>query len=128
MVKYNMLNKNLEKAKKVLDQKFFCLFREKNVLEVSLDKNDLPFLFLVTETPDLILMSFSVEFNNAAVAAQLALELNDITKVAVAEDFYVSKEGEIHWEEAALLKYAEESMEVQKNPLVDMKAISSEKH
>lgn len=123
-----MLNKNLEKAKKVLDQKFFCLFREKNVLEVSLDKNDLPFLFLVTETPDLILMSFSVEFNNAAVAAQLALELNDITKVAVAEDFYVSKEGEIHWEEAALLKYAEESMEVQKNPLVDMKAISSEKH
>lgn len=123
-----MLNRHLEKAKEILEQKFFCLFRDDNVLEVSIDKNDLPFLFLVTEVPNLILMSFSVEFNNAAVAAQLALELNDITKTAVSEDFYVSKEGGIHWEDAALEKYAEESMDIQSHPLLDMKAISSEKH
>ncbi len=122
------MNKHLKLAKQILDTKFYCLFRDKNVLEISLDKNDLPFLFLVTENSEMILMSFSVEFDNAAVAAQIALELNDITKVAIAEDFFVSKTGDIYWEGEALLKFMEENSDTVKNPLIDMKPISDLKN
>jgi hypothetical protein len=122
------MNKHLKLAQESLESKFYCLFREKNVLEISLDKEDLPFLFLVTENPEIILMSFSIDFDNAAVAAQIALELNDITKVAVAENFFMSKSGEVFWEEEALLKFMEESSDVIKNPLIDMKPISSLKN
>lgn len=120
-----MLNEHLEKAKDMLSNKFFCLFRDNNVMEISIDKNDLPFLFLVTEKEDLILMSFSIEFDNAALAAQLALELNDITTTAVAEDFYISKTGEVYWDDLALEAYVMDSHE---HPLMDMEPISSLKN
>lgn len=123
-----MINANLQAAKSILDEKFFCLFREANVLEVSLDKEDLPFLYLVTEDPELILMSFSVDFDNASVAAQIALLLDDITDTGVAESFYIAKTGEVHWEDDALITYAQESTSVERNPLVDMKPVSSMKH
>lgn len=120
-----MLNEYLEKAKEMLNSKFYCLFRDNNVLEISIDKNDLPFLFLVTDKEDLILMSFSVEFDNAALAAQLALELNDITSTAVAEDFYISKTGEVHWDAEALEAFVMDNFEY---PLMDMEPISNLKN
>lgn len=124
-----MLNSYLEKAKEMLNNKFFCLFRDNNVMEVSLDKNDLPFLFLVTEKEDLILMSFSIEFDNAALAAQLALELNDITTTAVAEDFYISKTGEVYWDDDAIMQYTQDMLaEGHSHPLMDMEPISSLKN
>lgn len=123
-----MLNEHLKKAKDILSDKFFCVFKEKTILEVSIDKEDLPFLYLILEDNDLILMSFSVEFNNASMAAQLALMLYDITDVGVAENFYLSKEGELFWDDAALLKMAEEDQINSRHPLLDMKPISSSKH
>ncbi len=123
-----MLNKHLEKAKKLLNTKFYCKFRNENALDISLDKKSLPFLFLVVQDDDLILMSFSVDFNEASVAAQIALELNAITSTGIAESFYMSRDGQLLWDAEAYAEFMKDMDVVKESPLLNMEAISSNKH
>lgn len=122
------MDKHLKLAKSLLEEQFYCTFRDNNVLEVSVDEEDVPFLFLIVEKPEVILMSFSIDFSNAALAAQLAISLKTLANVLVAENFYLSKSGEVFWADEAIIQYSKDIMFEEKNSLADMKPISSLKN
>lgn len=104
-------NKWLRQAKTVLSG-FYCYLKDDDILVVSEDKATLPHTFIMTDTvfPNTLLLSFAVDYPNASVAASIALHLTRVTKVALVENFYISKHnGTTFWGDDALKYYSFES-------------------
>lgn len=98
-----MENVSLKKLQKKL-KNYFTYFKHNDILIVSNDKSELPFAYLINDDenhPDEVLISFSVDFCNAASVAQFVLEINENSDVLVTESFYISKSGMTHWGEEA---------------------------
>lgn len=97
----------LKKVEKSL-KNYFLFTKNPGIIAVSLDKADLPFAHIIEDNnyPDCLLVSFDVAFPICDIAAQLVLEVNDIKKVVLTENFYFSQTGDILWGEEALERFS----------------------
>lgn len=122
-----MRNKNpeLKKISQLIKDSFFCYFKDDNVLVVSEDKAVLPFAFLIKDSnyPDFLLLSLAVDFPFCEKAVSLALQCNNIRKVTLTEQFYISQDGVTYLGDDALKYHQLETV-----PLEKIETISNTLH
>lgn len=93
----------IKKLQKKL-KNYFTYQKTSDILIVSLDKHEMPFAYVVYDNvhyPNNLLLSFSVDFPIASMAANLALDINDIKPVIISEQFFISNSGITYWAEEA---------------------------
>lgn len=78
-----------------------------NILEVSADKDSLPFCVLVIEPTDLysVLVSYACDFPDVQTASRLVIDLMHFAKVKLAEAFFIDSNGEVYWGPDANFRY-----------------------
>jgi len=98
-------------AKRFKKQSLYPVFRDENVLELSLDKKSHPFAFLTVERDQFpgIIMSLAYDFSDAYLTADITLFLMHVCPVALGEAFYRSKDATLYWGEDASFRYALEN-------------------
>ncbi len=94
-----MKRSDIKKIKESL-KNYFLFEKAPGIIVVSLDKSELPFAYLV-DTEEGLLISFAVDFIACSIATNVALEVNKIKEVVLAENFYISNAGNTHWGEEA---------------------------
>lgn len=115
-----MKRSNIKKIKESL-KNYFLFEKAPGIIVVSLDKSELPFAYLVDGDNE-VLISFAVDFMACNIAANVVLEVNKIKEVVLAENFYISNNGDTFWGNEA-----EKMFEIDNNvDLEDVQAISEE--
>lgn len=101
------MNKNLDKAKKVLANTYFVEEKDENIISLSPSNESLPFAYLLYDDdyPNTIILSFAVDYPDATASADLVLTLIHICKVAVGEPFFCDNGFNMHWGEDAYQKF-----------------------
>ena len=89
---------DLDKVKKLLKD-YFVYQPADNILVVSMDKAELPFMKVIWDKsyPKNILLSYGTDFPLSSEAANLALMINNICDVKLMEDFYIAKNGNMYF-------------------------------
>jgi hypothetical protein len=118
-----MENKLLRKVKKAFPN-YFIYFKEDNVLVLSQDKTLLPFAYIIVDEafPHHLLISFNIEFPLATEAAEIVLKVNDIQRVKMVEEFFISSNGSTMWGDQARDHFDLESSDIleQIEPISDL--------
>lgn len=99
----------------LLFPQYYSYFKDANVLVLCQDDGSLPFCFIFTdEDPDLILISYSVDFPLAAVAASIAVEVTLEYPVIIHEEFYIDTRGNTTFGEEAIRQFNLENLDLGK--------------
>lgn len=97
-----MQNKHLKLVKSALSN-YFSYFKSPNILVVSEDKSVLPFAYVIVEKahPDHLLLSLAIDYPFPDRVVDLALIVNNIKTVALADGFFVAQTGNTYLGEEA---------------------------
>jgi len=118
------INPHLLAIQKTCDN-LYSYFKDPNVLVFSEDKQSLPFCYVIIDEnfPGKIVVSFSINAPSVSLAVNMALEINNLSPVALTEEFYIASNGQTYWGEEAAKMYAidtqidlENSEAINKNP------------
>lgn len=101
------MNAFLLKSKKLLEQDYFVYQPDDNVLVISNDKTELPFMKIIWDEnyPHNLLLSFATDFPLSSLASSLTLQLNNIKEVKLLEDYYIAKNGNMYFGDEAAKFY-----------------------
>lgn len=90
------MNKLLSKAKKSLDY-LFTESVEDNALHLCINKDEVPFLILLTDTdyPDTIIISLAADFQDCFLTSRILLDIFHVAKIELGESFLISDKGEV---------------------------------
>jgi hypothetical protein len=102
MTKHPILEKLQDKLKH-----FYTEFRHKNVMEVSLTKNDQLFAILIMDSkyPDMVMLSLTVEPFDPMIVAELVYTVMHCEKMGITEPFYQDQLGRIFLGDEALDRF-----------------------
>lgn len=128
--KIKIMKKNpyLEAAAKMFKkQKMYAKFRDENLLEISLDKDDKVFAFLAIEKDQFpgIIFSIAYDFNETYIIADMVINLMYICPVALGEAFYRSKNGNLYWNEDAKFHF---TLECDQQLIQELEPVSKDLH
>lgn len=101
----------LLKVKKKLNN-YFCYFKHENILVISEDKAVLPFAYLIHDKethPHFLLISLAIDYPNTYNVAEITLLSNSVKRVALGEQFFISKDGTTYLGEDAHKYYSIET-------------------
>lgn len=97
-----MRDNKLVELSEVLRNKFKTKFLQDNILEVCSGQTPIAFLIVEREKlPDHVIISTALDFINVQEALDLGLTIANYAQVALAEPFYISKDGITRWDEDA---------------------------
>lgn len=94
---------------------FFTYFKDENILVVSEDKSQPPFMLLIVEPshPKHILISIAVDFPNSISAAAVATEVRGMAPTQITKPFYISKtDGYTYIDDEAFDRWELESIDL----------------
>lgn len=97
----------------LMNDEYFVEFKDDNVLELSLSKEEKPFAFIVIEKDQFpgFIVCISLDFLDCYIIANLMINLMHIAPVALGEGFYRANDGILYWDEDAIGQF-----ELEKNP------------
>lgn len=98
------LHPTLSKLAQKLKNNYHTEMKHDNILAVSADKNELPFLFCIVEQsiPDTIILSFTLEPMAGFVASDITYVAMTTAPTALGEEFFIDDIGNIRWGEDAM--------------------------
>jgi len=94
----------LQEIKERLKEFYHIEIVEKSIAKISNDDETLPFAICVVEPsdPDTVLLSLTVEFEDATKIADFVITLIHIANVDIAEPFYINHStGNTYWGQEA---------------------------
>ena len=115
---------HLKDAEKLLTNQFYTHFVNPNICEISYEKSTSPFAFLTVD-PSIfngIGLSIALDCNDTYSIAELTITCMHAAPVALADPFYMSKSGTLHWNDEALAQW---QLECDGDILKDLPTVSN---
>jgi hypothetical protein len=125
-------HKFLKTAQSLLSGSYHVEFKDDNAIEICTNPKALPFAFVVVQKdfPNTFLLSLATDLTDSLSSAIVAIVLSRVTNTELVEGFYIDRESETHWGDAAYKKMEEEqgTTDPRADQLLKMQAISNWKN